>query len=413
MRAIAAVGIALLAACTPDRTEPESSVASAASVVLQSNSSEPTLRARAILASDAYQPGPPAGAFIGPDNGVVPPFPGQPIPGFSAVLDATAGTFWAMPDNGFGAKNNSGDFLLRLYRIRPDFRTEQGGTGAVQVLGFLQLRDPDGKVPFALFRPDRLLTGADFDIESVRRDRNGDFWFGEEFGPFILHTDETGKVLEAPFALAGVQSPQNPFLPDTGAWTIRASRGFEGMAISHDGKTLYPIIEGALRNDPDPRRRIVHEFDLRNKGYTGRTWQYHVDASSPDAVIGDFTAVDQHRLILIERDDFQGADARQKKIYLIDLRRVGADGFLEKRLVLDLLRIRDPDGISLPARPGEFGVGDPFSFPLQSVESLEILSDTQLLIANDNNYPGSDGRWVARNRPDDTELIIVRVPSVR
>lgn len=26
--------------------------------------------------------------------------------------------------------------------------------------------------------------------------------------------------------------------------------------------------------------------------------------------------------------------------------------------MLDLLRIRDPDGISLPARPGEFGVGD-------------------------------------------------------
>jgi hypothetical protein len=54
----------------------------------------PTLLGRAILPSDAYQPGPPSGAFITGDNGVTPPFPGQPIPGFSAVLDAGHGTFW-------------------------------------------------------------------------------------------------------------------------------------------------------------------------------------------------------------------------------------------------------------------------------------------------------------------------------
>jgi hypothetical protein len=374
---------------------------------------EPTLLGRAILPSDAYQPGPPSGAFIPPDNGVTPPFPGQPIPGFSAVLDAGHGEFWGMPDNGYGAKTNSGDFLLRVYRIRPDFETARDGSGTVDVLGFVQLRDPDEKVPFALFRDDRVLTGADFDIESLRIARDGSLWFGDEFGPFLLHTDATGKVLEAPIPLPGVQSPQNPFLPDPDAWTIRASRGFEGMARSVDGKTLYPMLEGALRNDPDPRRRILNEFDLRSRVYTGRTWQYRVDAAFPDGVIGDLTAVDEHRFVLIERDDAQGADARQKKVYLIDLRRTDAEGFLEKRLVLDLLRIRDPDEISLPPRPGEFGVGDPFSFPLQSVESLEVLGGERLLIANDNNYPSSDGRWIARDRPDDTELIVVRTPALR
>src|ERR687896_497321 len=246
---------------------------------------EPTLLGRAILPADAYQPGPPSGAFISPDNGVTPPFPGQPIPGFSAVLDAGHGQFWAMPDNGYGAKTNSGDFLLRLYRIRPDFKTADGGTGTVAVLGFLQLRDPDRKVPFPLFRPDRLLTGADFDLESVRQAKDGSFWFGEEFGPFLVHTDATGKVLEAPVPLPGVQSPQNPFLPDPDAWTLPASRGFEGMARSVDGKRLYPMLEGALRHDPDRRRRLLNEFDLRTDAYTGRTWQYRVDEGFPDAVI--------------------------------------------------------------------------------------------------------------------------------
>jgi hypothetical protein len=388
-------------------------VAAFAALAPASHDREPRLLGRAILPADAYQPGPPSGAFISPDNGVTPPFPGQPIPGFSAVLDAGGGTFWAMPDNGYGAKTNSGDFLLRVYRVRPDFETAKGGSGTVDVLDFIQLRDPDRKIPFALFRADRLLTGADLDLESLRRAKDGSFWFGEEFGPFLLHTDASGKVLEAPVPLPGVQSPQNPFLPNAEAWTIRASRGFEGMARSIDGKTLYPMLEGALRSDPDPRRRILNEFDLRSKAYTGRTWQYRVDAAFPDAVVGDLTALDQHRFVLIERDDAQGAEARQKKVYLVDLRRVDAQGYLEKRLVLDLLRIRDPHGISLPARPGEFGVGDPFSFPLQSVESLELLGGERLLIANDNNYPFSDGRWVGRDRPDDTELIVVRAPGLR
>ncbi len=374
---------------------------------------ESTLLARAILPADVYQPGPISGTFITGDNGVTPPFPGQPIPGFSAVLDAGHGEFWAMPDNGYGAKTNSGDFLLRVYRIRPDFKTADGGSGAVDVLSFVQLRDPDGKVPFALFRGDRLLTGADFDIESMRVARDGTFWFGDEFGPFLLHTDGTGKLVEAPISLPGVQSPQNPFLPNPDAWTIRASRGFEATAASIDGKRLYPMLEGALRADPDVRRRILNEFDLRTRAYTERTCWYHVDAGFPNAVIGDMTALDEHRFVLIERDDDQGVDARQKKVYLIDLRRTDAEGFLEKRLVLDLLRIRDPFGISLPARPGEFGVGDPFSFPLQSVESLEVLGGERLLIANDNNYPFSDGRWSARDRPDDTELIVVRAPALR
>jgi hypothetical protein len=418
MRFTLALAAALLTACAADRSTPDASPASPTALTSRSDDHdrgdrEPTLLARAILASNAYQAGPPSGASITGDNGVTPPFPGQPVPGFSAVLDAGGDTFWAMPDNGYGAKTNSGDFLLRVYRIRPDFRTERGGSGAVAVLGFIQLRDPNGKIPFPLFRSDRLLTGADFDIESVRRAKDGDFWFGEEFGPFILHTDETGKVLEAPFSLAGVRSPQNPFLQHPDDWTQPASRGFEGMALSKDGKTLYPILEGAMRTDPDPRRRIMHEFDLKKRAYTARTWSYHVDVDAPNAVIGDFTALDEHRFVLIERDDFQGVEAKQKKIYLIDTRRVGNDGFLEKRLVLDLLRIADPDRISLPARAGELGVGNPFSFPLQSVESLEVLGGERLLIANDNNYPFSDGRWIARDRPDDTELIIVRVPALR
>ncbi|WP_109507581.1 esterase-like activity of phytase family protein [Nocardioides speluncae] len=393
-----AAAAAAPAACTrPDDGNPE-----------QQRPKEPTLVARAILPSDAYQPGPPSGSLVTPANGVTPPFPGQPIPGFSGLLDAGHGLFWGMPDNGYGAKANSPDFLLRLYLIRPEFKTARGGAGTIDVLRFLQLRDPNHKIPFPLTREDRVLTGGDFDLESVRRAADGTFWFGEEFGPFLLHTDRTGRVLEAPVPTPGTQSPQNPYLPTPDAWTIPASRGFEGMALSADGKRLYPINEGALRGDADPRRRVLHEFDIKRRAYTDREWNYRTDEAFPNAVIGDLTAIDRHRFLLIERDDAQGADALQKKLYLIDLRKVDGEGYLEKRLVVDLLDIADPTRISLPARDGEFGVGETFSFPLQSVESVEILRNGDLVVANDNNYPGSNGRWTARNRPDDTEIIVIR-----
>lgn len=65
-----------------------------------------------------------------------------------------------MPDNGYGAKGNSADLLLRVYRIRPRFRTTNGGDGTIDVRDFISLRDPDEHTGFALTRPDRLLTGA-------------------------------------------------------------------------------------------------------------------------------------------------------------------------------------------------------------------------------------------------------------
>ena len=371
----------------------------------------PTLVARAILRADAYQPGPASGALVPPANGVTPPFPGQPIPGFSAILDAGGGAFLAMPDNGYGRKDNSGDFLLRLYRIRPDFRSATGGPGSVSVTGFVPLSDPGRKVPFALHRADRLLTGADFDLESVCRTPDGDLWFGDEFGPFILHTSATGRVLDPPFPLGGALSPQSPSLPDSGGWRVPASRGFEAMAL--DGTRLYAMLEGALRDDADPRRRVMVEFDLHRRAFTGRTWSYRVDAACPEALIGDMAALDPHRFVLIERDDRQGPDARHKRVFRIDLRSTDAEGFLKKEPLLDLLDIADPDGVARPTRQGEFGVGDRFSYPLQSVEGLAVLGRDRLLIANDNNYPTSNGRWTKRDRPDDIELIIVRVPGLR
>src|SRR5262245_45921655 len=253
-----------------------------------------TLEKFAVLPADTFAPGPTSGQFIAAANGVTPPFPDeQPVQGFSSVLRAGDGEFLVMSDNGFGQKTNSADYVLRVYRIDPRFRTRRGGSGEIEVESFFTLRDPHHKVNFPIvaemdFYPNgagtipvdpqikerRLLTGADFDIESVRKAHDGTYWFGDEFGPFLLHTDASGRVLEPPIPTPGVQSPQNPFL-GSGTPNLGGSRGFEGMAISPNGKRLFPMLEGPVTGD-DPTRLRIYEFDLRQKAYTGQIWSYRL-----------------------------------------------------------------------------------------------------------------------------------------
>ena len=366
----------------------------------------PTLTGRATLSADHLAPGPPSGAQATPANGRQGPFDGQVVPGFSAMVEAGDGSYWAQPDNGFGAQTNSADFLLRIYRVKPRWETADGGPGEVRVQRFVSLRDPNGQVPFPIQNdgtPERLLTGADFDIESLVAAPDGTFWIGEEFGPYVLHVARNGVVLDAPIPLPGVRSPQSPDLAPGESPTLPASKGFEAMTGSPDGRYLYPVLEGALTADADQRRRVVHELDTRTQRYTGRTWRYEVD-EAPN-LVGDAWMRDRHRMVVLERDNLDGAAAVTKRLYEVDLRRTDAEGNLVKTLLVDLTTIANPDRIGVATDPGAYGVSDPFSFPFVSVEVVLGLRDGQLLVANDNNSPGDDARRPVT--PDDTELITI------
>ncbi|ABW28072.1 alkaline phosphatase [Acaryochloris marina] len=163
----------------------------------------------ASLPADTFAEGPPAGGDNGNGgpidaNGRTGPFEGQPVQGFSGVQFADSdGSFWFLSDNGFGAKTNSSDYLLRLYKVDPSFAGSEGGDGSVEVEDFIQLSDPNNLIPFEIQNEgttERQLTGSDFDIESFVIDGNGDIWVGEEFGPYLLHFNSDGELIEAPTA---------------------------------------------------------------------------------------------------------------------------------------------------------------------------------------------------------------------
>lgn len=381
----------------------------------------------AALPAATFSPGPVSGQFIGSgpfNGGHLPPYAGQPVQGFSAVLDGpAAGTYYVMADNGFGSKANSPDALLRMYAVRPDWagktvRPVDFHTGAAlpafTPASYLTLHDPDGKLGFKItaeftqypgsatlpvdpaIRTRRLLTGWDLDLESVRKDKHGNFWFSDEFGPFLIKTDAQGKVLRSEIPLPGVKAPQNPYLGgDTP--NLGTSRGFEGLALNPAGDTLYTLLEGTVTGDP-PKSLRINAFDLASESYTGFQAFYKLEPQG--AAIGDMTAVDARRFLVIERDNGQGASAAFKKVFLVDLEDRDADGFVKKTELADLMNLADPDDLN----------GDGltrFSFPFVTIESVLLVDAQTLLVINDNNYPFSNGRMAGV--ADDNEFILVRL----
>jgi hypothetical protein len=388
--------------------------------------------------------GPVSGRFVTPNLGVVPPFAdGQPIPGWSGLLDNGDGTFTALPDNGYGSKANSSDYIIGVYTTSVDFKTTGDGAnapGTIQNLAFVPFNDALGllrndqgiDIPITAdlvnYRSGdglgvdsgvavdprivegRLLTGYDFDVESIARAADGTLWVGEEFGPYLLHFDENGTLLDEPLEHPFLLSPSNPLvLIRPGTETQGSSRGFESIALNAEKDRLYAVPEAAplvdaLRAVPGDERVVeIFEVDPALRAYTGVTFKYQKDGDAVGnaIVIGDITNVGGNKYVLIERDGFFGPAAVVKRLYLVDLDVNDGAGILEKLLLVDLLNVADPLDIG-----GELeGVPDPerFTFPFNSIESVVQLGESSLGVAIDTNFPGDAGR--RSGVPDDTELI--------
>ncbi|MCK8785518.1 esterase-like activity of phytase family protein [Roseomonas sp. NAR14] len=376
-------------------------------------------------------------------TGVSLPLNGQAVQGFSGIKPVAGepGAYWVLTDNGFGTRRNSADALLMLHKVRPDFRT-----GQVAVERTIFLSDPDRRVPFRITYEGterRYLTGADLDIESIQPVAGG-FWIGDEFGPYLIEVDAEGRVRRVvetvldgqPLISPDHHSLQVPATPTAGTpFRVRRSGGFEGMAQSPDGQTLYALVEQPLfRPGTDqaegPFLRIL-EFSVPRGAWTGRAMRFRLSEGATN--IGDFNMVDERRALIVERDNGEGdpslacaegrnppgcfaTPARVKRVTLVDLGAVDGEGFVRRIGSIDLMAIRDPEGVA--RQRGEAGRGDlgpdvprdRFSFPFFTIENVAVVDADHIIVGNDNNLPFSAGRHLAR--PDDNELILLRVPEL-
>ena len=216
-------------------------------------------------------------------TGVSLPFKGQPIQGHSGIKVMPDGTYWIITDNGFGSKANSPDSMLYLNRYRIDW-----AANTWQRVETIFLHDPDKKVPFRIVHEStdkRYLTGADSDTEGFQW-IGETLWIGDEFGPYVIKTDKSGKVLAVFETIADgkpVRSPDHYAVSSPGApaaiytnVNLQRSKGFEGFASSKDGKFIYGLLEGPLwKEDRKDWERVgdkeaarILEFDVAAEQFT-------------------------------------------------------------------------------------------------------------------------------------------------
>jgi hypothetical protein len=365
-------------------------------------------------------------------TGISLPFKGQAVQGLSGIKTLKDGTFLTLTDNGFGSKANSPDAMLMFHVVKPDWKS-----GTVERVSTTFLSDPDRKVPFRIVNentPRRYLTGSDFDIESIQPIGDA-LWFGDEFGPFLIKTDRSGKVLavfETKVDGKVIRSPDHPSVttpstPGPVKFEVRRSKGFEGMAASPDGTRLYPLLEGPLwveatgdfEAKEGTRFLRILEFDVAKGEFTGKSFKYALEA--PGNAIGDFNLIDTSSGLIIERDDTEGdpaqactgvpkpdcfnVPAKFKRIYKVDFAQADADGFVKKVGYVDLMDIDDPEKL---ARQG--GKDGKFTFPFFTIENVDIVDADHIIVGNDNNLPFSSGR--ALGKSDDNELILLKVTDL-
>ncbi len=197
------------------------------------------------------------------------------------------------------------------------------------------------------------------------------------------------------------------------------------MAAAKDGSKLYPLLEGALWDEAAQAPETLDgksylrllEFDVKNERWTGRHWKYVLESNQN--AIGDFNMIDATTGLVIERDNGEGVPDRAcpegqkrtdcfhdlpkfKRVYKIEFNESNVGGPVRKLAYVDLLNIADPN--QLARKPLTNGV---LHFPFFTIEDVDVVDATHIVVGNDNNLPFSSSR--EPNQADDNELVLLEV----
>jgi len=89
-----------------------------------------------------------------------------------------------------------------------------------------------------------------------------------------------------------------------------------------------------------------------------------------------------------------------KRVYKIEMSDANANGPVRKIGYIDLMKMADPK--KLARKPLVDGA---LSFPFFTIENVEVVDATHIIVGNDNNLPFSSSR--EPNRADDNEFVLI------
>lgn len=246
------------------------------------------------------------------------------------------------------------------------------------------------------------------DTEGIVHTSAGDFWIGDEYSPSLVHADKTGKIVKRYIPeglnLPGTDYPVAKVLPAIYG-KRKINRGFEGLALSADEKTLYAVLQSPLSN-PDrkvgdvSRNTRVIVFDIASEKVIAE-YVYRFDLSTefdpgpkntPDEMkLSGVVAINPTTLLVLERTDWVA------KLYTVDLSRatnILGSKWNDMRTAPSLEALKEPSAAEVQVLPktlvADLGTLD--GAP-DKVEGVALIDAKTLAVANDNDFDSEESKY--------------------
>jgi hypothetical protein len=236
--------------------------------------------------------------------------------------------YYALPDRGPG--DGSARYRCRWQMIELKPPAAANAKASARVVGTTLLTATDGKPLIGVstaFDP----RGADgnhrFDPEGLRLGPSGSVFISDEYGPYIYEFDSSGhqvRALNVParYSIAHPAATKEEEVERNQSGRV-ANAGFESLAISPNGKRLYALIQLPLIQDSKRTQKgkvkglncRLLEIDIAS----GATREFLYPLEHEGCKTSEMLALDDHRFLVIERDNQIGQNAGFKKIMKIDV----------------------------------------------------------------------------------------------
>jgi hypothetical protein len=288
--------------------------------------------------------------------------------------------WWALSDRGPGG--GLLDYSTRLSRFKVNVHPVTGEISQFRVLETILFTDPDhllagagpnlnGLNPLSL-NGDASVLGHSFDPEGLVVDPwTSHFYVADEYGPALYEFDRKGRlkrIFDVPQNLVPMVGTAVNYVAtrDDGANAGRQdNRGYEGVAISPDGRTLYAVLQDPLINDPTGNngrnsrnvRIVVYDNDRRSPTYGSSIKQlaYRLEAQAAVAA----------RINAIFPGNANGTNPRQG-------RNIGVSSIVAINKTQFLVLERDNRGIGVDDPAGANGVGSKRVFKIDITNATDV-----------------------------------------
>jgi len=321
--------------------------------------------------------------------------------GSAAAYDAKAGILYLTSDRGPG--DGTIDYAPRLYALPLPKDSVNVIVNVNEPSSARPYKDVSGQ-PFTGLIPDssdpepRMKDGRRcLDPEGLALMKDGNLFVCDEYFPCVLQFKPDGTFL-ARFVPPDNYLPRNAtgevdFRPQE----IRSegredNRGFEGIALSPDGKTVYAILQSALTQDGGREAGATRLLAL--DALTGSPkGEYAVKFTDPSSlgkraaklkaknlVFSDLLCLPDGRILALERDNRgQDGSADPKK------------AIFKSVCVFDLAGATDL--LSLPDKPYSLRKSDPNFKPLTADQPIEFVKKALLFDFQDLDLPSKGLAW--------------------